>query len=251
MLPEDITQPSMENTFSRERQQRWLVTRRWGTWTEERRMVGRKDMDGRCCQLEPRGPISRTKSQRGVCSTVRVVSCRDEKREAAEARLLQQLWGRRLLPGGCAFSLPNPPQPSWSLGLVCQEPRDARLGCQLPRAPKGGLSCLCAISHDTGSQQANTSPEGVRDSFWSKSGVGKGSTPGASSLTWCFPPDLLCSQSSLSADTSPHQQLPKTCIFSGRGMFLAQLASNFCSTRHFHVPEGTEFAASHPPARTP
>lgn len=49
---------------------------------------------------------------------------------AAEKRPLQQLWGRRLLPGGCAFFLPNPTQPPWSLGLVCQEPREPHLWCQ-------------------------------------------------------------------------------------------------------------------------
>lgn len=75
-------------------------------------------------------------------------------------------------------------------------------GARLPRVSKGGLSCLCSTLRHTGRQQANTSPEGVRNSFWCKSGMGKGSTPGASSQTW-------------SADTSPHQQLPKTCIFSG------------------------------------
>lgn len=34
---------------------------------------------------------------------------------------------------------------------------------RLPRASKGGLSCLCATSCHTGRQQANTSPEGVRE----------------------------------------------------------------------------------------
>jgi len=86
-------------------------------------------VDGRCCEPEPRGPISRTKRQRGVCSTSSVVSHTEEKRGAAEARLLQQIRGRRLLPGGCAFSLPSLPQPPWSLELVHQDPREASLGC--------------------------------------------------------------------------------------------------------------------------
>lgn len=41
--------------------------------------------------VNPRGPISSTKSWRGICSSAGVVSFREEKREAAEVRLLQHL----------------------------------------------------------------------------------------------------------------------------------------------------------------
>lgn len=62
-------------------------------------------MDERCCEPEPRSPISRTKSWRGVCSTSRVVSCREEAVAAAMGQEAPSRWMCLLPPQPNSASL--------------------------------------------------------------------------------------------------------------------------------------------------